>query len=378
SAFAEAWGSADGWSDFSAYLPFQRTFQLTGSPTGWNVTIDGLLSGALFARAEYSPSITSSLSAQIRIEDTTGTVPHDLDFGQYYCTADDGTETLDVSAPGSREGVIPDGTYTVIGLLGTTATGYYVESSATVGQSYSSGGLDATIDAVVWDNRPDISIGDATWLEGNNGAVTRYLTVALSNPSTQTVTVDFAFADGSALADNDYGYLDANRTLSFAPGVTEQTIAVQIYGDRKPEPNEAFVVNLSSPTNATIADGQGHGTILDDEPRISINDVTKREGKTGRTTLFTFTVTLSAAYDQAVTMSYRTVDGTATTSNSDYIAKTGTLTFAPGETTKTITIRVVGDRRIEGNEEFYLDLFGNSSNSLFVKNRGLGTILNDD
>jgi Calx-beta domain-containing protein len=79
-----------------------------------------------------------------------------------------------------------------------------------------------------------------------------------------------------------------------------------------------------------------------------------------------------------VTMSYRTANGTATTGDSDYVAKTGTLTFNPGETTKTITIEVKGDRNKEGNETFYLDLFGNSSNSLFTKNRGVGTILNDD
>ncbi len=77
-------------------------------------------------------------------------------------------------------------------------------------------------------------------------------------------------------------------------------------------------------------------------------------------------------------MSFRTVDGTATTSDSDYVPRTGTLTFAPGETTKTITIEVKGDGKKEANETFYLDLFGNSSNSLFTKNRGLGTILNDD
>ena len=106
--------------------------------------------------------------------------------------------------------------------------------------------------------------------------------------------------------------------------------------------------------------------------------MTKAEGKKGQTTLFTFTVTLSAAYDQAVTMSYRTANGTAKTSDSDYVAKTGTLTFAPGETTKTITIEVKGDSKREANETFYLDLFGNSSNSLFTKNRGIGTILNDD
>ena len=91
-----------------------------------------------------------------------------------------------------------------------------------------------------------------------------------------------------------------------------------------------------------------------------------------------FAVMLSADDDQAVTMSFRTVDGTAKTSDSDYIAKTGTLTFAPGQTTKTITIEVKGDSKKEANETFYLDLFGNSSNSLFTRNRGLGTILNDD
>lgn len=77
-------------------------------------------------------------------------------------------------------------------------------------------------------------------------------------------------------------------------------------------------------------------------------------------------------------MSYRTVNGTAKTSDSDYVAKSGTLTFAPGETTKTITIEVKGDNKREGNETFYLDLFANSGNSQFTKSRGTGTILNDD
>jgi hypothetical protein len=117
---------------------------------------------------------------------------------------------------------------------------------------------------------------------------------------------------------------------------------------------------------------------VDDEPRISIGDVTKAEGKKGQTTLFTFTVTLSAAYDQAVTVSFRTADGMATTRGDDYVGKTGTLTFAPGETTKTITIEVKGDNKREADEYFYLDLFGNSGNSLFTNTRGIGTILNDD
>ena len=64
--------------------------------------------------------------------------------------------------------------------------------------------------------------------------------------------------------------------------------------------------------------------------------------------------------------------------DADHIPMTGTLTFAPGETTKTITIEVKGDGKKEADETFYLDLFGNSGNSLVTKNRGLGTILNDD
>ena len=64
--------------------------------------------------------------------------------------------------------------------------------------------------------------------------------------------------------------------------------------------------------------------------------------------------------------------------DNDYVAKTGTLTFAPGETTKTITIEVKGDSKKEADETFYLDLSGLSSNGLFTKNRSLGTILNDD
>ena len=178
------------------------------------------------------------------------------------------------------------------------------------------------------------------------------------------------------LAGSDYQA--GSGTLTIPAGQRTGTITVLVNGDRLAESNETMFVNLSSPTNATIADGQGVGTIVDDEPRISISDVTKAEGKNRQTTLFTFTVTLSAAYDQAVTMSYRTVDGTATSGSDDCIAKTGTLTFAPGETTKTIRIEVKGDSKRESDEYFYLDLFGNSSNSLFTKNRGIGTILNDD
>ena len=224
---------------------------------------------------------------------------------------------------------------------------------------------------------PTLAVNDVAVIEGNAGTANAVFTVSLSDVSTETTTVNYATADGTATAGSDY--TAASGTLTFAPGETSKTITVLVNGDRLGEPNETFFVNLSGATNAAIADGQGVGTIVDDEPRISISDVTKTEGKKDQTTLFTFTVTLSAAYDQAVTMSFGTVNGTATTSDSDYIAQTGTLSFAPGETTKTITIEVTGDSKKEANETFYLDLFGNSPDaSGFTKSRGIGTILNDD
>jgi chitinase len=235
---------------------------------------------------------------------------------------------------------------------------------------------DGTGVGTIVDDEPRISISDTTVTEGNTGSRSATFTVTLSAAYDAPVTVNYATADGSATVGSDYQA--TSGTLTIPAGQTSGTITVLVNGDRLAEVNETFVVNLSGPTNAGIADGQGVGTIVDDEPRISISDVTKKEGRRGQTTLFTFTVTLSAAYDQAVTMSYRTVDGTAKTSDNDYVAKTGTLTFAPGETTKTITIVVNGDSKKEADETFYLDLFDNSSNSLFSKSRGIGTILNDD
>jgi hypothetical protein len=228
----------------------------------------------------------------------------------------------------------------------------------------------------ILDDEPRVSISDVSKKEGNSGLTTFAFTVTLSAASTEAITIAYATGNGTAIAGSDYQ--TASGTLTFATGETSKTVTVLVNGDRFAEPNETFVVNLSIPTNATIADGQAVGTIVDDEPRISISDVTKAEGRKGQSTLFTFTVTLSAAYDQPVTMSFRTVEGTARTSDSDYVAKAGTLTFAPGETTKTITIEVKGDSKKEADETYYVDLFGNSSNSLFTKNRGIGKILNDD
>jgi hypothetical protein len=228
------------------------------------------------------------------------------------------------------------------------------------------------------DDEPRIAITPAvSGSEGNTGQTPFAFAVTLSSAYDVPVTVDWATTAGSATAGSDYQA--GSGTLTFAPGETSKTITVLVNGDRLVEPTETFFVNLSSPSaDALIAAGQGVGSIDDDEPRISISDVYQKEGRRGQTTLFTFTVALSAAYDQPVTVSYKTTDGTATTSGNDYVAQTGTITFLPGETSKTITIVVIGDTKREADERFYVDLYDNSSDSLLTKSRGTGTILNDD
>jgi Calx-beta domain len=98
------------------------------------------------------------------------------------------------------------------------------------------------------------------------------------------VTVQYATADGGATAGSDYQAVGG--TLTFAPGETSKTITVPVNGDRLPEPNETFFVNLGNATNATIADGQGVGTIADDdaEPALTINDVPLPRATSGRST----------------------------------------------------------------------------------------------
>ena len=166
--------------------------------------------------------------------------------------------------------------------------------------------------------------------------------------------------------------------MIIAAGQTTKTFTVAVIGDRSAEPTETFVVNLSAASNAVDRRQPGgrhhprqraahqHQRRDQEGGQERPNDPVHLHGHAlGR---------LRSAGDDVVP----TANGTATTSDSDYVAKTGTLTFAPGETTKTITIDVKGDSKKEANETFYLDLFGNSSNSLFTKKRGIGTILNDD
>lgn len=221
---------------------------------------------------------------------------------------------------------------------------------------------------------PVLNIADATVTEGHTGTRAASLTVSLSAASSQPVTVSYATSNGSAAAGTDYQ--SASGTVTFSAGETAKTISVGVTGDRTGEPNETVLVNIGQVEGAaTIADGQGILTIVDDEPRLSIADVSKKEGNAG-TSLFVFTVSLSSPSPVAVTASFATADGSAKALE-DYDASTGALAFSPGETTKAIAVVVKGDRKLELNEVFQVNL-SDAAGAFVARGQASGTILNDD
>ncbi|MCA9262727.1 MAG: proprotein convertase P-domain-containing protein [Planctomycetales bacterium] len=114
---------------------------------------------------------------------------------------------------------------------------------------------------------PSFSIDDVTITEGDSGATSAVFTVTRSGEASQQVSVDYATADDSATSTSDYEGV-ATTTLTFAPGVTSIPISITVYGDADEESDEMFFVSLTNPVGGTIADGQGVGTILDDDSQV--------------------------------------------------------------------------------------------------------------
>jgi len=223
---------------------------------------------------------------------------------------------------------------------------------------------------------PTLSVGDASVVEGSSGTKQMTFTVSLSQAATGPVTVNYATANGTATAGQDY--VAKSGTIIFAAGETQKTISVTVNGDKVVELNETLALNLSAPAGATLADGAAVGAILTDDvivPKIAIADTMVKEGDGGTRNL-AFTVTLSEATSGPVTVTYATADGTAK-AGQDYIAQTGTLSFAAGETSKVINVKVTGDTALESNETLKVNLTSATGGKIVDALAG-GTIVNDD
>lgn len=224
-----------------------------------------------------------------------------------------------------------------------------------------------------------ININSITVIEGNSGTIDAVFTVTLSGPSSQEVSVDYTTLDDhTATAGSDY--TTTSGTLTFAIGETSKTITVPIIGDLVDEgAQETFSIILSSPTNAVLGTSpDSNGTIEDDETSfININSATVTEGNSGTTDAI-FTVTLTNPSSQTVSVNYATLDDHTATANVDYTTASGTLIFAPGETSKTVSVPVIGDLVDEPNEAFSIILSSPINGALGTSPDGNGTILDDD
>lgn len=344
---------------------------------------------------------------------------------------------------------------------------------------------------------PNLSINDVSLNEGNSETTTYSFTVSLSSPAPAGgVTFDIATADGTATAANADYTSRAINGINIPAGGSSYTFDVSVTGDTAFEPTETFFVNVLNVTGANVTDGQGQGTIVNDdadagtfgfastgyggtegvtlinfninrtggtsgaavlnvgvgsatgtvaacgsggdvsttdttvqfsdgqttasggilvcddsifelsetvtltitstsagtigspstatvtiddddpEPTFSINSVAQAEGSNG-TSGFVFTVTKSGATAVNSTVEYATIDDTATVADGDYQAASGTLTFLPNETTKTVTVTVNGDQTIEDNETFIVRL-ANATNAFINNASGFGSVLDDD
>ena len=244
---------------------------------------------------------------------------------------------------------------------------FTVELSAPLGATVADGVGEGTISDD--DDAPELSIDDVPAVSEGE---TAEFTVRLSATSGRAVTVSYRTVDGTAVAGSDYK--SASGELRFEPGETTQTVTVETLADELAENTEQFTVELSAPLGATVADGVGEGTISDDDdaPELSIDDVPAvSEGETAE-----FTVRLSATSGRAVTVSYRTVDGTAV-AGSDYKSASGELRFEPGETTQTVTVETLADELAENTEQFTVELSA-PLGATVADGVGEGTISDDD
>jgi VCBS repeat-containing protein len=309
-------------------------------------------------------------------------------------TSADGTSvvgsygTLVLGADGSYSYDLDDGNATVDGLATGSTLQDVFRYEATDGDGDSSvTTLTITIDGVTEvGGSAAFSVNDVTV---NEGAGTATFTVTKTGSTNLASTVDVSFADVTAITTGTGDELDFSATattLTFAAGDTTKTVTVTINDDGVYEGSETFEVNLTNATGATISDAQGIGTILDDgtgsggtnddRPSFSINDVTVNEGAGTAT----FTVTKTGSTNLASTVDVSFADVTAITTGTgdelDFSATATTLTFAAGDTTKTVTVTINDDGVYEGSETFQVNLT-NATGATISDAQGIGTILDD-
>jgi uncharacterized delta-60 repeat protein/CSLREA domain-containing protein len=211
---------------------------------------------------------------------------------------------------------------------------------------------------------PSLAINDVSTTEGDSGLVNATFTITLSAPSNQTVTVNFATTDGTAhtipappgITPEGSDYFSHIGSVTFAPLETSKPVSVAVIGDFTFESNETFFLNLSAPTNATISDAQGTGTITNDDApggKITFSSPIFNVAEIAGSILIS--VDRKGDTSQAVTVDYETADLTAD-GRKDYTPSSGTLHFDVGQGGRVIQVLINMDAFPEASELVQLTL----------------------
>ena len=228
----------------------------------------------------------------------------------------------------------------------------------------------ATVTGTITDNDgpPALSVAAAS---GNEGDGLVIFTVKLEPASGQLVTVSYTTAPGTATSAD---FTATSGTLTFAVGALSRPVPVVTTDDNVHDPNETFSLLLSNPVGATLTttNAMATGTIIDNEasPVLSVADTSGTEGGP-----VVFTVSLSPATGQDVTVAYATAFGMAT--SADFTATAGVLTIAAGATSGTVSVPTVNDFLNEDSETFTLTLSSPSTNATIKTGTATGTIEDD-
>lgn len=221
---------------------------------------------------------------------------------------------------------------------------------------------------------PNVSLSNSVTVNETGGATASF-TVTLSAPTNHRTNINYSTANGTAESGSDY--TSTSGILTLEPGVTSGMISIPVLDDNLDEADETFTLNITA-SPGIVTHGPRTVTIVDDDPPPSaaIADVSTTEGtSTFSNKLVSFTVTLSAASGQTVTVAYATAPDTA--SNDDFVPITGTLTFAPGQTTSNLVVQYVSDRLAEDDETFFINL-SSPNNVTIADAQAVATIVDDD
>ncbi|MDX1950577.1 MAG: Calx-beta domain-containing protein [Verrucomicrobiota bacterium] len=229
----------------------------------------------------------------------------------------------------------------------------------------------ATITIVETDS--GVSFSAASYSAAEDGTNVT-LTVRRTGATNSTVDVDYVMTDLSAVDGDDY--TATNDTVSFSPGVTTQTIVIPITDDSVIETNEIFRVSLTNATSALIvASSNAVVTILEDDSSIALS--TNAISFAESATTATITVIRTGGTNTTATVDFLTEDGSAS-AGSDYTATNGTLTFSPGQASKTITIPITNDSSVEGDQDFEISITNVVGSILGSYTNAVATIRDND